>query len=846
MNVMSQPAIILRGIRVHNLQDIDLDIQPRSLTAISGVSGAGKSSLALDTLHAEAYHRYLQILSPGLRQHLEQVQKPDADRIDNLPPAVAISQRQLPTGPRVTVGTMTEVLDYLRLLFVRLGLFHCPNCGRPVRPSTAGDVLVAAEALPAGTLFTVAFARFVQSDEAAKDQIEELRLAGFVRAQVQGQVVRLEDLAAKVVNRDQPLWVLVDRLEAAKTARERMQDSVETSFRFGQGRMAILLDDRHLLFDQRPICPHCDTNYPPLEASLLDFNDPAGACPACGGTGLAQSGRRKPRPGGLAVVCPECQGRRLSRAALSLTLGAHSLAEICSWEISELAAWCRDPRIAAAGRPEIEVLVRQINRRLQQIIRLGLGYLTLERAAVSLSAGEVLRLRLATALAADLAGVLYVLDEPATGLHPSEIGMLLQVLQELRDAGNTIVLVENNLDMLRCADCAIDLGPGAGDEGGGICYQGPPAGLVQSTTSFTARYLSDKGNIAVPRQRRATHQGHLRIVGAGVHNLRDLDLEMPLGVLCVLTGVSGAGKSTLLEQVLFAALTRPEERTKKSPAGNRSQVLGGGQLGDVVYMDRRPLPRTARSNAITYIKAFDAVREEFAATADAKIRNFDSSAFSFNQPGGRCETCQGQGVVTVDMQFLADLSVNCPECQGHRYRQEVLDIKVRGRNIAEVLDLTAREAFRFFRTHPAIQRKLKPLLDVGLDYLRLGQATETLSGGEAQRLKLAGYLAASRKPRCLFLLDEPAAGLHPADITRLLDCFDRLLQTGHSLIVVENQLDVIKCADYVIDLGPGAGKAGGKVVAAGTPEEIAAAKDSVTGSCLRAAGIPEHRVESLE
>jgi excinuclease ABC subunit A len=610
--------------------------------------------------------------------------------------------------------------------------------------------------------------------------------------------------------------------------------------------MALLLDDQQLQFDQRPICPYCATAYPPLEPRLLDFNDPAGACPVCGGTGLAQPGRRKHRPGAAELVCPECQGRRLSRAALSLTLDAHNLAEVCSWEINELAAWCSDPRIAAAPRPEIDILVRQIKRRLDEIIRLGLGYLALERAAVSLSAGEVLRLRLATALAADLAGVLYVLDEPATGLHPSEIGVLLQVLRELRDTGNTIVLVENDLDMLRCADRIIDLGPGAGEEGGRICYQGPPAGLAQSTTSVTARYFSGHGKITVPRQRRGAHQGHLHIVGASTHNLRDLDLAIPLGVLCVLTGVSGAGKSTLLEQVLFGALERPEDGKKKRRAGKHGQVIGGGQLGDVVYMDRRPLPRTARSNAITYIKAFDAVREEFAATTEAKIRNLDAGAFSFNQPGGRCETCQGQGVVTVDLQFLADLSVTCPECQGRRYRQEVLDIKVHGRNIAEVLDLTAREAFRFFRTHPAIQRRLKPLLDVGLDYLRLGQATDTLSGGEAQRLKLAGYLAASRKPRCLFLLDEPAAGLHPADITRLLDCFDRLLQTGHSLIVVENQLDVIKCADYVIDLGPGAGKAGGKVVAAGTPDEVAGAKDSVTGCWLRAAGILGHQVESSE
>jgi excinuclease ABC subunit A len=468
-----------------------------------------------------------------------------------------------------------------------------------------------------------------------------------------------------------------------------------------------------------------------------------------------------------------------------------------------------------------------------------LGYLSLVRSAKSLSTGESQRLRLTSALGSNLVNALYVLDEPTAGLHPRDTEKLLAVLQRLRDAGNTLVLVEHDAEVLHAADYLADLGPGAGEDGGRLLYQGPPAGVIDCEESVTGAYLSGRLRLGVPSQRRPLNHGQLRLVGARSHHLKDLTVEFPLGVLCVVTGVSGAGKSTLVQETLYPALYRrvrhdkelSRKRQEELPPG--TDVYGAGQLGDVVLMDQTPLARTARSNAATYVKAFDDIRDVFADTTEARVRNFGPGDFSFNQAGGRCETCEGQGTQTVDMQFLADVTVTCPDCQGTRYRRDLLNVKVRNLSIAEVLNLTVREAFRFFRAYPAIERRLKLLIDVGLEYLRLGQPADTLSGGECQRLKLAGHLAASRKPRCLFLLDEPTAGLHPADVARLLDCFDRLLQTGHSLIVVEHDLDVIKCADHVIDLGPGAGADGGQVVAAGPPEAVAAVQRSATGQWLR-------------
>ncbi|HYT92506.1 MAG TPA: excinuclease ABC subunit UvrA [Gemmataceae bacterium] len=838
------PTIQLRGVRVHNLKNVDLDLPQRRFTVFTGVSGSGKSSLAFDTLYAEAQRRYLQSFSAYTRQFLERLDKPDADRLDNLPPAVAVGQRFQSRGPRATVGTLTEAVDYLRLLFARAGVIYCLHCGQEVRAAAPADVVAAALRLPAGTRFSVAFPAKPESDVDARAWAEALREEGFLRVQVADKVVRLDEDPLPALQGSNTIFVLVDRLEAGRVPLQRLTDSIETAFARGQGRMVLLTDATPLPFDQRLRCPRCDIEYPPLEPRLFSFNDPLGACLVCEGTGEAKKEKGKKRKekeeedeAAGAAVCPSCHGIRLNHQALAVRVAGKTIADLCALPVKELATFCE----AACGladdvaKPQATLLLGQILSRLGYLNAVELGYLSLDRAARTLSTGESQRVRLTTALGSNLAGALYVLDEPTAGLHPRDTEKLLAVLLRLRAGGNTLIVVEHDVEMIRAADHLVELGPGAGEEGGRVVYQGPPAGIVACEESPTGAFLSGRRRIAVPSRRRDLSHGTVRVVGARTHNLRDLTVEFPLGVLCVVTGVSGAGKSALVQETLYPALCR--RLGKKGPAVPQSwqDLHGGGALGDVLLMDQAPLARTVRSNPATYIKVFDAIREVFAETAEARARRLDASAFSFNQPGGRCETCSGLGTLTVDMQFLADVTVTCPECGGTRYQREVLDVKVRSLSIAEVLDLTAREAFRFFRAHPAIERRLKLLLDVGLDYIRLGQSANTLSGGESQRLKLAGHLAASRKPRCLFLLDEPTTGLHTADVVRLLDCFDRLLETGHSLIVVEHDLDVIKCADHVIDLGPGAGAEGGMVVAAGTPEEVAAVEASHTGRWLRRA-----------
>jgi excinuclease ABC subunit A len=828
-------AIALRGVRVHNLQDVDLEVPLGRMTVLTGVSGSGKSSLAFDTLYAEAQRRYLQSFSASTRQYLERLDKPDADRIDFLPPAIAVGQRQASRGPRATAGTITEIVDYLRLLMARVGTVVCLSCGQAVEAATTADVLRAVEKLALGTRFSVGFPSAPAEGEGGgvAEWAAGLREDGFVRVQIDGKPMRLDEGQLPADADYSHTWVLIDRLETGRAAPERLIDTVETAFARGAGRLALLTDQEELPFDQRLVCPRCHIPYPALEPRLFSFSDPLGACPTCQGTGVVRPNKR-----GEEQACPTCHGSRLSEQAAIARLGGRTIAELCALSIRDLRDVLANLDLPEAKRPAARLLLEQIGTRLGFLLEVELGYLSLDRSAKSLSTGESQRLRLTTALGSNLVNALYVLDEPTAGLHPRDTAKLLVVLRRLQGAGNTLVLVEHDAEVIRAADHVADLGPGAGEEGGRLLYQGAPAGLVACEGSLTGAYLSGRAQIAVPTRRRPLEHGQLRLVGACAHHLKNLTVYFPLGVLCVVTGVSGAGKSTLVQETLYPALCRRLRRAnEKGDEGLRrkrpEEVIGAGQLGDVVLMDQTPLARTARSNAATYVKAFDDIREVFADTTEARIRNFGPGAFSFNQPGGRCETCEGQGSLTVDMQFLADVTVTCPDCQGTRYRRDLLNVKVRNLNIAEVLNLTVREAFRFFRAYPAIERRLKLLIDVGLEYLRLGQPADTLSGGECQRLKLAGHLAASRKPRCLFLLDEPTAGLHPADVSRLLDCFDRLLQTGHSLIVIEYDLDVIKCADHIIDLGPGAGTEGGRVVAAGTPEVVARVEASSTGRWLR-------------
>jgi excinuclease ABC subunit A len=813
-------TIALHGVRVHNLRGIDIEIPLGRLTVVTGVSGAGKSSLVFDTLYAEAQRRCLQSFSAQTRQYLERFEKPDAERIGDLPPAIAVNQRAANHNARASVGSLTELGDYLRLLLARAGTVYCPQCGTVVRGHQPQDIVAAAQALPTGTRLSVAFPSVPESEAELKGWAAGLREEGFLRILRGGQVYRLDEPALPTLSPGERVWVVVDRLEIGKTAPERVTDSVETAFARGQGQLALLSAGVESLFDRRLRCPRCGFISPAPEPRLLDCNDPLGACPACEGTGAL---------GKEAQPCPTCAGRRYNPAALSVRLAERTIADLGALSLDELAAWIAQLALPADKQAQCGLLLEQLQRRLAPLTRLDLGYLALDRAASTLGAGELRRLRLTTALAANLVHALYVIDEPTVGLHPRDTAALVSELGRLREAGNTIVVIEHDRQMIAAADHIIDLGPGAGEEGGRVVYAGPPQGLAQADAAPTSDYWTGRRQIRVPaRRRQAT--GQLRLSGATLHNLQDLTVAFPLGVLCVVTGVSGAGKRTLVEETLYPALGQAKKKHARAPAAT---LQGASQIGDAILMDQQPLPRTSRSNPATYLKIFDDIRALFAETSDARIRGFGPGHFSFNQPGGRCETCEGQGTLTVAMQFLADVTAPCPECQGRRYRPDILEIKVRSLSIAEVLDLTVREAFRFFRAQSGIERRLKFLLDVGLDYLRLGQAADTLSAGECQRLRLAGHLASSRKSRTLFILLEPSAGLHSADVARLLECLDHLLATGYSLLLIEHHLDIIKCADHIIDLGPGAGRAGGRIVAVGTPEEVAAVEASATGQYLR-------------
>ena len=821
----SESCMSLRGVRVHNLRDVDIDFPIGKLTVVTGVSGAGKSSLVFDTLYAEAQRRYLQSFSPYTRQFLERFDQPDADMIGDLPPAVAVSSRALANSPRATVGTLTEIFDYLRLLLVRAGTVRCLQCGQEVKAQKSVDVLADIDQLPVGTRFTIAFPTSPDSEQDIDSWLAGLKEEGFLRLRIGDDTFRL-DQDQPNWRQGQQAWVLVDRLESGKTARERTTDSIETAFARGQGQAALFVEDRLILFDNRWRCARCDILYPAPEARLFHFNSPSGACPSCQGTGVDKK----------KLPCSECGSSRLSEQTGYVLLAGRTLAELCAATVDELSEIFASS--TATGPIESDLLVESIQTRLALLRRLALGHLTLQRSAVSLSGGEAKRIRLTSALASNLAGALYIFDEPTTGLHACHTGALLHELARLRQAGNTVVVIEHDPEIIRAADRIVDLGPGAGEEGGSVVFQGSPDSILDVEDSVTAEFLDTSGTTEGSRRRRPLSQGSLCLDHVTLHNLHDLHVEFPLGVLCAVTGVSGAGKRTLVEHVLYPALCR--RLNKKLPANlalpcqHSTLSTQHSDIGDVILIDQQPLTRSARSNPATYVKVFDEIRKLFANTSDARIRNFGPGHFSFNQSGGRCETCQGQGTLDVDMQFLADVSITCPECQGSRFRKEILGVKVRNRSIAEVLDLTVREAFRFFRAQQAIERRLKPLLDVGLDYVKLGQATDTLSGGECQRLKLAGHLATQRKPRCLFLMFEPTAGLHPADVLVLIDCLERLLDMGHSVVVVEHNLDVILHADHIIDLGPGSGLQGGKVVASGRPEEVAAVPESQTGVQLKA------------
>jgi excinuclease ABC subunit A len=914
-------TIELRGVRVHNLKSIDLDLPHHRLIVISGVSGSGKSSLAFDTLFAEGQRRYIETFSPYIRQFLETLDKPESDRIEGIPPAIAVAQRQVRRSARATVGSVTEIHDALAILYARVGRIFCPDCKTEVRPADPPAVVRAIEGLAAGTRYQVAFPIDLTGQSNAAALAEALREDGFLRIVAEGQALLLDS--------DAPLpgassWdVVVDRLVRGSEAPQRRLDSIETAFQKGLGRCRILTETEALTFYRGWRCGSCGRDFPTPDPRRFRPNNPLGACDRCEGFGRvididldrivpdpsktlehgaivpwttpayrewneamlawaktegipidrpfrlltdAQQTRLRTGSGSFQGLegffhwlerkaykmhvrvflsrwrtyqpCPACEGARLRPESLAVQVHGKTIAEVSAMSVRD----ARDTLVAvsalADGGPVAQRLLASVLAKLGYLDQIGLGYLSLERPARTLSAGEARRVALTTALGSGLVNTLYVLDEPSLGLHPRDLDRLIGAMHRLRDEGNTLVVVDHEEAVMRSADVLVDIGPGAGEAGGRVLYVGPPAGVESATGSVTAEYLTGHIRVPIPHHRRTPSSAALRLLGARGHNLQNLDVAFPLGVFCVVTGVSGAGKSTLVEETLYPALLR-RLKGEFTPALPYRELRGVNAVDDVTLIDQSPIGRTPRSNPITYLKAFDEIRRTFSGTHEAKLRNYGPSQFSFNVEGGRCNACEGNGYQMVDMQFLSDVLVRCPECRGRRFRVETLEVTYRGKNIAEVLELTAREAFGFFRNRPKVQARLRPLIDVGLDYLRLGQPANTLSGGEAQRLKLAAHLAESplgtpttgRGSKLLFVMDEPTTGLHPFDVSRLLECLHALADRGHSLIVVEHSPEVMAAADWLIELGPEAGDGGGRLVAQGTPEDVARL-DTATGRVL--------------
>jgi excinuclease ABC subunit A len=940
--------IVVRGARTHNLKNVDLAIPQRALVVMTGVSGSGKSSLAFDTIYAEGQRRYVESLSAYARQFLERMEKPDVDAIEGICPAIAIRQKNSIRNPRSTVSTTTEIHDYLRLLFARVGRTYCRNCGKDVVRETAEVVSAQLGQLPAGTRLLIGFdmpivstavlppEREVDEEDGADEEgqpalpglvdsvaetLAALRRKGFGRLFIDGQTVSLEDVDPAALKDRQMLQVIVDRLKVDGDLRTRLTDSIETAYTEGGGAgFAIELTDGPPIghrFSERFECRACAIQYEVPQPRLFSFNNPFGACAVCHGFGniieldmdlvvpdpsksilqnaiepwskphyraqLAEL-KRAAKGDGLRLdvpwsqltdeekrfviegdgayegikgffrwlerkkykvhvrvflsryrgylTCPECGGARLRREARDVKVGGQTIDQICALTVREAARFFDALSLSDKEAAIADKVLREIRKRLGFLRDVGLDYLTLDRLSSTLSGGESQRINLATSLGSALVDTLYVLDEPSIGLHSRDNERLIAILRQLRDQGNTVLVVEHDADMIRVADTVVDMGLGAGEQGGRIVFSGTLAALMQEQRSLTAKYLRDELAIPVPAVRRKPSSQRLKILGASEHNLKDIDVEIPLGLLVAVTGVSGSGKSTLVHDVLYAALKRAKGDWDRR-IGTHRKIEGTEFVSDVVLVDQAPIGRTPRSNPVTYLKAFDPIRELFAATKDARSRGLTASHFSFNVPGGRCEACEGEGEVKVEMQFLADVFVPCEQCEGKRFKPQVLEVKYRGRGVDQVLDMTVREALTFFSSSPKVLRRLQVLDEIGLGYLRLGQPATTLSGGEAQRIKIAAHLSSHTGDRVLYILDEPTTGLHFDDIAKLLAACKKLIQAGHSILVIEHNLDVIKTADWVIDLGPEGGEEGGRLVAAGTPEQLAQNEASHTGRYLR-------------
>ena len=936
-----QDSIIIKGARVHNLKNIDVEIPRNTMTVVTGISGSGKSSLAFDTIYAEGQRRYVESLSSYARMFLGQMEKPDVDSIDGLSPAISIDQKTTSKNPRSTVGTVTEIYDYLRLLWARIGVPHCPKCGKEIRQQSVDQIIDQLMALPQGTRMQV-LAPVIRGRKGEYQKVfEDARRSGFVRVRVDGSSYDLSEDIKPDKNLKHTIEIVVDRLVVKPDIVRRLTDSVETATRLSGGLVVIdrLGAGEELTFSQNYACPDCGISIEELTPRMFSFNNPYGACPTCDGLGMKmevdpervvpngrlslnqgalkasgfqtmdensisrtymramsekygwsldtpwdelpksarkmilygtgtetldvrfswEGGKHKPRPfEGIipnlqrrymdnfttqaskedieacmsAIPCAACRGRRLKKEMLAVTVGGKNIAEFCELSITDALNFAEGLELTEKERQIADLILKEIRSRLRFLQNVGLEYLTLSRSSGTLSGGESQRIRLATQIGSSLMGVLYVLDEPSIGLHQRDNDKLLATLKRLRDLGNTLIVVEHDEDTMLAADCIVDVGPGAGVHGGEIIAVGTAREIMECKDSLTGQYLSGARRIPVPAVRRKGSGNVLRVLGARENNLKNVDVDIPLGTFTVVTGVSGSGKSSLVNEVLYKALAA-RLNGARDRAGKHEGLQGLEHLDKVIAIDQSPIGRTPRSNPATYTGLFGDIRELFSKTQDAKARGYGPGRFSFNVRGGRCESCSGDGLIKIEMHFLPDIYVPCDVCKGKRYNRETLEVKYKDKNIHEVLDMTVAEALPFFENLSKIRKKLQTLYDVGLSYVKLGQSSTTLSGGEAQRVKLATELARKATGRTIYILDEPTTGLHAYDVHKLIEVLQKLVDGGNTVVVIEHNLDVIKTADYVIDLGPEGGNRGGNVVACGTPEEVAEAEGSHTGRYLK-------------
>lgn len=836
-----QDFLFIKGAREHNLKNIDVSIPREAITVITGPSGSGKSSLAIDTIFAEGQRRYVESLSTYARQFIEQLRKPDVDYIEGLSPSISIDQKTVSKSPRSTVGTITEIYDYMRVLYTRIGKQFCYHCGDAITKQGSQDILQSVMSLPEGSRIQVLAPVVRERKGEYKKELQKMRREGFIRARIDGEMTDLTQDISLQRHKRHTIEIVIDRLIIKSGIERQINEAIETALSYSDVVLINLLEENNdILFSKSAVCPQCGISYPEITPMFFSFNSSQGACSRCRGLGYENieedtSELEEYR------YCKLCNGLRLRKEALSIRIQGISIGEFAQMSVKDAEVFIRDLNLSDREQIIASRVLKEVKDRLSFLKKVGLGYLNLNRSSLTLSGGESQRIRLATQLGSSLTGVLYILDEPSIGMHPRDCGKLLESLSAIRDAGNTVVVVEHDEETIRWADHVIDMGPGAGHRGGWVVASGSPEEIARDSHSLTGRYLSGLLSIEVPSLRRRPQDG-IRILGASEFNLRDIDVTIPLGVLACVTGISGSGKSTLVFEILYKALCRTLYRSKVIP-GRHREITGIEKIGRVISVDQSPLGKTPRSNPVTYTGVFSFVRDLFAQVPDSRVRGYTSSRFSFNLSGGRCEACRGDGLVKVEMHFLPDVYIPCDTCKGKRYNKETLEIRYKGKNIAEILEMTVSEALQFFSSIPPVHRKLEILEDVGLGYLQLGQPASTLSGGEAQRVRLSRELGKSSKGHTLYLLDEPTTGLHFSDIQRLLNVLNCLIDAGNTVLIIEHNLEVIKSADYIIDLGPEGGEDGGIVVANGTPEEICANPASYTGMFLKNKLLQTERIQ---